>query len=87
MNNDNDFISIGEAASLIGVSVPTLRRWEKNGQFLSKFRTIGNHRRYNRIDVFSFFNKEKRINVAYARVSSHDQKKTWKLKKHFLKIT
>lgn len=84
MNNDNDFVSIGEAAILIGVSVPTLRRWEKLGKFVSNFRTFGNHRRYKRIDVLSLFNKEKKIHVAYARVSSHDQKEDLERQKTFL---
>lgn len=39
-------ISIGEVASLLGVSVVTLRRWERLGKLLPDFRTEGNHRRY-----------------------------------------
>jgi predicted site-specific integrase-resolvase len=52
-----------------------LRRWEKLGKLISKFRTFGKHRRYNIFDVQRLFNKNKRINICYARVSSHDQKK------------
>ena len=41
------FVSIGEAASIIGVSVSTLRHWEKEKRFDPAFRTQGNHRRYD----------------------------------------
>ena len=39
-------VSIGEAARFYGVSVPTMRRWDKAGQLKSTSRTLGNHRRY-----------------------------------------
>ncbi|MHA1340032.1 MAG: MerR family transcriptional regulator [Promethearchaeota archaeon] len=38
-------LSIGKAASAIGVSIPILRRWEKKG-IIMPYRTPGNHRRY-----------------------------------------
>ncbi len=63
---DNNFISIGEASLLIGVSIPTLRRWEKIGKIKVNFRTFGNHRRYKKNEILSLFNKEKRINIVYA---------------------
>jgi len=64
-------LSIGEAAAVKGVSIDTLRRWEKEGKVQS-VRTSGGHRRYD-IDMLIDF-KETRQTVAYARVSSHDQK-------------
>jgi len=64
------FISIGEAAELAGVSVDTIRRWEKSGKVKSE-RTDGNHRRYRRSD---FVSQPEGITILYARVSSHDQK-------------
>ena len=39
-------ISIGEAAKAIGVSVDSLRRWERQGRITSE-KTIGGHRRYD----------------------------------------
>lgn len=73
-------VSIGEASSLIGVSVSTLRRWEKEGNFFPISRTIGGHRRYSLEEIQkTFFDIEntdnQRENICYARVSSHDQKK------------
>ena len=72
-------ISIGQAAEVIGVSISTLRRWEEEELYKPDFRTKGGHRRYDlsRIER-EFLNKssseDKRKVVAYARVSSHDQK-------------
>lgn len=71
------YMSIGEAAAYLGVSVTTLRRWEKSGYLISAHRTFGNHRRYsveqcNKLLGLSDKNIQKTI--CYARVSSHDQK-------------
>lgn len=73
------FLSIGEAAKIIGVAVSTLRRWELEQRFLPDFRTKGNHRRYSldriKAEIHqSHDNTEPRITVCYSRVSSHDQK-------------
>lgn len=38
-------ISIGEAARIAGVSISTLRRWEREGR-ISPERTLGGQRRY-----------------------------------------
>ena len=38
-------VGINEAAKSIGVSVDSLRRWERKGKITSE-RTIGGHRRY-----------------------------------------
>lgn len=63
-------VSIGQAAKLAGVSVETLREWEKMGKISSQ-RTQGGHRRY---DVDQFIEPMPRQTIPYARVSSHDQK-------------
>ena len=68
-------LSIGHSASLLGVSVSTLRRWNKLGK-LNSFRTFGNHRRFHLNDILNIINPSlNQLHVAYARVSSHDQKK------------
>jgi excisionase family DNA binding protein len=68
-------LSIGKTASLLGVSVVTLRRWNKLGK-LNSFRTFGNHRRFHINDILDIINPSlNKLHVAYARVSSHDQKK------------
>lgn len=65
-------LSIKEASELLGVTTTTLRNWEKEGKITS-VRTEGGHRRYQVQDLIGG-KKEKMLTVAYARVSSHDQK-------------
>jgi putative resolvase len=61
-----------EAATLLGVTVRTLHRWELDDKIKST-RTAGGHRRYDISDLIS--NKSgSQLTVGYARVSSHDQK-------------
>ncbi|MBU2898357.1 MerR family DNA-binding transcriptional regulator [Vibrio hepatarius] len=71
----NKYLSVGETAEMLGVSVPTIRRWQKSGKIQESYRTLGNHRRFsiNSIRVLLGINFERKI-VGYARVSSHDQK-------------
>ncbi len=70
--------SIGELASYLGVAVSTLRRWDREGRLPPVGRTPGGHRRYDRHQANQALGREEqasaRLTVAYARVSSHDQK-------------
>ena len=70
-------IPISEAAKLLGVHAETLRRWEREGKIKPR-RTSGNLRRYDiadiRPDLIHAAPTASRKTVAYARVSSHDQK-------------
>ncbi|MEQ8958563.1 MAG: MerR family DNA-binding transcriptional regulator, partial [Coleofasciculus sp. C2-GNP5-27] len=61
-----------EAATLLGVTVKTLHRWELNGKIRSS-RTAGGHRRYDIADLIGYISGNE-LTVGYARVSSHDQK-------------
>ena len=76
-NIESKYVSIGEAADMLGLSVVTLRRYEKSGKLKSKFRTFGLHRRYDINDIRKLINpnKQSKKTICYARVSSHDQKK------------
>lgn len=65
-------VSIGEAAQIKGVSIDTLRYWEKEGK-LTSVRTEGGHRRYKLSDLIPLSTEAKKT-IAYCRVSSHDQK-------------
>lgn len=79
ITKDRQYISIGQVAKLLGVSVVTLRRWEKCGKLISCFRTVGAHRRYDIYKVRAQFLIEKpNKTILYSRVSSHDQKKDLK---------
>ncbi len=69
-------ISIGKAAEELGVSRDTLRRWEKSGKIKVE-RTANGHRRYNLATLLGAAPRKesfKKKTLAYARVSSHDQK-------------
>lgn len=69
------YLSISQTAHYIGVSIPTLRRWDRDDIFTPDSRTAGNHRRYSMAQVLDWLGekREKKV-VGYARVSSHDQK-------------
>jgi putative resolvase len=66
-------VSIGEAAQIKGVSIDTLRNWEKEGKIIA-VRTEGGHRRYKLSDLIPFLPNEVKKTIAYCRVSSHEQK-------------
>ena len=82
-------VSIGEAAKALGVSVTTLRRWEVSGKLVPEH-TAGGHRRYDlaklRPEMFRTDVEANRRTVAYARVSSHDQKDDLERQKQVLEI-
>ncbi len=67
---------IGAAAKILGVSISTLRRWEKEGRLTSR-RTEGQHRLYS-LSQFKTAGIKRattiRKTIAYARVSGRDQK-------------
>ena len=66
------FLSIGKLARYLGVSVVTIRRWERLGKIKKAVRTFGNHRRFNLNDCM-FKSIDTKQTVCYARVSSRDQ--------------
>lgn len=68
------FIKIGEAAKLLGISVQTLRRWEREGGLLPDRKSEGGTRYYDLDKLLGLQNIETDLTIAYARVSSHDQK-------------
>ena len=70
----NRYIKIGEAARILGVSIQTLRRWEKSGQIVCDKRSNGGTRYYDIDRLLGSSKKEASLTYAYARVSSHDQK-------------
>ncbi|WP_217126498.1 MerR family DNA-binding transcriptional regulator, partial [Hydrogenophilus thiooxidans] len=83
-------VSIHEAAKALGVSAQTLRRWEREGKFFPDERTAGGRRRYDlariKPELFRSQAEATRKTVAYARVSSHDQKDDLKRQKQVLEL-
>lgn len=74
----NKFLTIDQAAKFLGISAQTLRRWERAKKIDPSHRTEGGHRRYDPSKLKPhYFHSESapiRPTLAYARVSSHDQK-------------
>ena len=69
--------SIKQAANQLGVSVSTLRRWDETGVLVAQ-RTPKGHRRYDLSKINPNLTRNKveqqSKTIAYARVSSHEQK-------------
>ena len=82
-------VSIHEAAEFLGVAAQTLRRWEREGKLIPDERTPGGRRRYDlarlRPEQFHVPDAELRT-IAYARVSSHDQKDDLERQKQVLEL-
>ncbi len=70
---NNRFVKIGEAAKLLGVSVQALRNWEMEGKIMPSHRTPGGQRMYDLAELLGV-NDSSYPTIAYARVSSWDQK-------------
>ncbi|MCL9823385.1 IS607 family transposase [Helicobacter colisuis] len=75
----NKLIPIGQASQLLGVTIQTIRNWDKQGLLKPDDITKGGQRRY-KLETLKNINKNIKFNtdnlktIAYARVSSHDQK-------------
>ena len=85
----NRLATIGETAEILGVSISTLRRWDKEGRLVPE-KTASGHRRYDisrlKPEMFGEKRGESRKTVAYARVSSHDQKSDLERQKQVLEL-
>jgi putative resolvase len=84
---DRLLVPISDAANLLGVSVTTLRRWEIEGRMFPE-RTASGHRRYDVSKLRTELHRtdETRKTIAYARVSSHDQKADLERQKQVLEL-
>ena len=48
------YLGIGKVAVMIGVSISTLRRWDKINVLSASYRTAGGHRRYKLVKILLF---------------------------------
>ena len=84
----NRLVPIGEASKILGISISTLRRWEKEGRLIPEH-TASGHRRYDLSKIkpeLFHTDKDNRRTIAYARVSSHDQKADLERQKQVLEL-
>jgi putative resolvase len=82
------FVSISKAAKALGVSISTLRRWEAEGRIKPESRHGVQHRRYDlsKLTLTSERLCDSRRTIAYARVSSRDQRKDLEHQKELLEL-
>jgi DNA-binding transcriptional MerR regulator len=59
----NNLLSIKEASELLNVTTSILRRWEREGKFISDERIKGNQRRYNLSSIRPETLKNRQVNV------------------------
>ena len=86
----SNLVSISKAAKILGVSEITLRRWDEDGRLVAT-KTEGGHRRYDlsKIKPETVHRNDfadNRKTIAYARVSSHDQKADLERQKQVLEL-
>ena len=82
-------LTISEASELLGVAKSTLRRWEEEGKLIPDVRTKGGQRRYKLSSILPEMkhkNSYNRKTIAYARVSSYDQKDDLERQKQVLEM-
>ncbi len=79
------YVTPREAASLLGVHVSSLRRWESEGK-LKAIRTPGGQRRYQLEEVEKAAGISRSVvTVCYARVSTHSQRDDLERQLEFLR--
>lgn len=68
-------LSIGESSEYLGVSIDTLRRWEKKGR-IAPLRSPGGHRYYSRDDLDTLFGKRYTRDEETVRRTNEELEKT-----------
>ena len=78
-------ISISKVSELTGVTIKTLKIWDKEGKLKAKYKTPGGHRRYDLDDIKTFVgenpNQTKGKVFIYCRVSTKKQKENGNLQR------
>ena len=89
---DEQFVSIGKAAKMLGMSIEGLRKWEREGRLIS-IRTVTNHRRYRVADLHALMHesvptpdRDTRC-ILYARVSTTKQHEAGNLDRQWGRLT
>ena len=84
------YYTIGEFSKKVGLSISTLRNWDSDGKLKPAYVTSGGHRYYSEEQVNRLIglklDKQEKITIGYARVSSHKQKDDLKRQVECLKM-
>ena len=64
-SHNDELVSIGKAAEMLGVSVDTVRRWEKEGR-ISSTRSDGGHRLFNTKDLQDIAEAKTNLSISKA---------------------
>ena len=84
------YYTIGEFSKKVGLSISTLRNWDSDGKLKPAYVTSGGHRYYSDEQVNRLIglklDKQEKITIGYARVSSHKQKDDLKRQIECLKM-
>ena len=88
---EEQFVSIGKAAKMIGMSIEGLRHWEATG-VLVPMRTLTNQRRYRVADLQALLSESPHVGqasrcVLYARVSTKKQQEAGNLDRQLGRLT
>jgi predicted site-specific integrase-resolvase len=71
---DHKYVKIGKASEMLGLSTQTLIRWHKSGQLIPDKVSDGGTRYYLVSSLKRSPSNTSNLTIAYARVSSYDQK-------------
>ena len=84
------YYTIGEFSKKVGLSISTLRNWDSDGKLKPAYVTSGGHRYYSEEQVNRLIglklDKQEKITIGYARVSSCKQKEDLKRQVECLKM-
>ena len=89
---DEQFVSIGKAAKMLGMSIDGLRKWEREERLIP-VRTVTNHRRYRVADLHVLMHDDaQRLTldtrcILYARVSTKKQQEAGNLDRQVGRLT
>ena len=89
---DEQFVSIGKAAKMLGMSIEGLRKWEREGRLIP-VRTLTNHRRYRVADLHILMHEAVQNPalgtrcLLYARVSTTKQQEAGNLDRQLGRLT
>ena len=93
--NKSMYISIGKVATMMGVAISSLRRWDNDGKLLADSKTIENHRRCKSQTIIKYLEQHylqrqpvqeqvPKTAIVYCRVSGSRQKKYLETQRQFL---